>query len=248
MKTFIISAAKGTARFFAVMLLYFGAWQLISMAVGSSLLLPSPVQTVGRMLELLSQGAVWGTIFSTLLRIVAGFFIGAAIGILLGTVTANSRIAAWLLTPVRTIIKSAPVSSFILILLVMTASDAIPVIISALMVTPILWAGTETGIKQLDPGLKEVARIYFSPAGGLLHITVPQLSEGLFAAGATGWGLAWKAAIAAEILAIPMNAVGSQMYFAKLYLESVDLFAWTMIIVLLSIITEQALLLVGRKR
>lgn len=248
MKTFTISATKSILKWFAVILLYIGVWQLLALIIGKSLILPAPWETLLRIVELLGIGDSWVTIGNTMLRIVLGFAIGFVAGVLLGTATANSKVASWLLSPIRTIIKSTPVTSFILVLLVMLQSAEVPVIISAIMVIPIIWASVETGILQLDSGLCEVGRIYLSPIKRLVYINIPQLAPSIVSAATTAWGFAWKAAIAAEILAFPIHSIGRELYLSKLYLETTDLFAWTAVIVVLSVITEQALKMLARRR
>ena len=51
-------------------------------------------------------------------------------------------------------------------------------------------------------------------------------------------GLAWKAGIAAEVLGVPKMAIGTEIYQSKIYLETVDLFAWTVVVVLMSMLIE----------
>lgn len=57
-----------------------------------------------------------------------------------------------------------------------------------------------------------------------------------------GLGLCWKAGVAAEVIGIPDNSIGEQLYQAKVYLNTPDLFAWTIVIVLLSFAFEKLFL------
>ena len=54
-------------------------------------------------------------------------------------------------------------------------------------------------------------------------------------------GLAWKAGVAAEIIAMPKGTIGTEIGNAKQYLETADLFAWTLTVILLSFLIEFAL-------
>ena len=51
--------------------------------------------------------------------------------------------------------------------------------------------------------------------------------------------MAWKAGIAAEVICSPKGTIGSELYNAKIYLESEDMFAWTLTVIILSIIIEK---------
>ena len=55
-------------------------------------------------------------------------------------------------------------------------------------------------------------------------------------------GLCWKAGIAAEVIGIPKNSIGEHLYNAKVYLDTPDLFAWTLVIVIVSLVFEKLFL------
>ena len=54
-------------------------------------------------------------------------------------------------------------------------------------------------------------------------------------------GLSWKAGIAAEVICSPKNTIGAGISDAKVYLESPQLFAWTITVVVMSVILEKIL-------
>ena len=54
--------------------------------------------------------------------------------------------------------------------------------------------------------------------------------------------MAWKSGIAAEIIGVVGGSIGGALYSSKIYFETCDLFAWTVIIVILSVLTEKAFL------
>ena len=55
--------------------------------------------------------------------------------------------------------------------------------------------------------------------------------------------MAWKAGVAAEIIGMPKGSVGQMLYMSKIYLDTDDLLAWTVIIVVLSVIFEKLVVL-----
>jgi NitT/TauT family transport system permease protein len=57
-----------------------------------------------------------------------------------------------------------------------------------------------------------------------------------------GLGLCWKAGVAAEVIGLPAGSVGEQLYNAKVYYMMPDLFAWTAVIVLVSVVFERLFL------
>ena len=56
-------------------------------------------------------------------------------------------------------------------------------------------------------------------------------------------GMSWKAGVAAEVIGIPTGSIGEQLQQAKIYLNTPDLFAWTLVIVLVSLVFEKVFLI-----
>ena len=54
--------------------------------------------------------------------------------------------------------------------------------------------------------------------------------------------MCFKSGVAAEVIAVTSHSIGGMLYDAKVYLEISDLFAWTLIIVILSLCFEKAFL------
>ena len=246
-----MSILRKIAKVCVPIAVYLVIWQLLSMLVGSSLLLPSPIEMLRAMLRILGTSDGWRSIGTTVLRIVAGFLTGCCIGILLAMLTAHSKAALWLLGPLRTIIKTTPITSFALILLISVVSGLVPVAVAAIVVVPMIWRTTEESILTLDEKLKEMSRIFLTPWKRLRYVTLPQILPQFFATASTAFGFAWKAVVTAEILALPRFGIGNNMYLDKLYLDYADLFAWTVLVILLSVLLEsvfRALLKSAQKR
>lgn len=55
-------------------------------------------------------------------------------------------------------------------------------------------------------------------------------------------GLCWKSGIAAEVIGTPSGSIGEHLQQAKIYLDMPDLFAWTLVIVLVSLAFERTVL------
>ncbi len=221
---------------------WLGVWQLLALWVGQPLLLPTPWETAVRLGKLVPTWAFWKTCLTTLGRV----FLGASLGSLVGTITAalSARFAwvDWLTAPVMKVVRATPVASFIVLIWLWCTSTWVPVVISALMSAPVVWAATAQGISATDPRLLELASAYrFSGWKTVRLVYLPSVRPALAAGCKTAMGLAWKAGVAAEALCRPRWAMGTQVWGAKLYLETADLFAWTAAVVVLSFAVEKGL-------
>ncbi len=220
--------------------LWLGVWQLLALRVGQSLLLPGPWQVLVRLTELARTGDFWATAVTSLGRVFLGGALGAALGVAVAALSAWKAPVGWVLGPVMKIVRATPVASFILLIWLWCASAWVPVVIAALMSAPVVWAATLQGIESADPKLLEMARAYrFSGGRTLRLVYVPSARSAVAAGCRTAMGLAWKAGVAAEALSRPRMALGTQVYNAKVYLETADLFAWTATVVALSFLLER---------
>ena len=215
-------------------------WQLCAWRVGTQLLLPAPAAVARRLGELAVTGEFWAVTALSLGRVALGLLWGAAAGMLLAGATCAWRWADAVLSPAIRVVRAAPVASFILLVQLWIRRDLVPVLISGLMVLPVVWAGVSQGIRECDRKLLELARVYrFSRGRTLRLVLLPSVRPCLLSALTTSMGLAWKSGVAAEALCWPRLAIGTQIYSTKLYLETADLFAWTLVAVALSLTLER---------
>ncbi|HBT16951.1 MAG TPA: ABC transporter permease, partial [Firmicutes bacterium] len=61
-------------------------------------------------------------------------------------------------------------------------------------------------------------------------------------------GLTWKVMIAAEVFANPKMGIGTQMDTARVFLQTPEVFAWTIVVVTIGLCFDQLLNLIIRKQ
>lgn len=218
---------------------WLGVWQLAAMAVDLELLLPSPVQVWTSLTALAGTDTFWLSALFTLARVFAGLLGGTVLGGLLAFATHFSPSASLLLAPAIRVVRATPVVSFILLVYLWVSRANIPGVIAAMMVLPVVWGGLTAGLDGVDPQLLELARAYrFSRWKTLRLIYLPSLRPHFVSSFLTAFGLAWKSGVAAEVICPPKLAIGSRIQQARLALETADLFAWTLVIIVLSLALE----------
>ena len=123
----------------------------------------------------------------------------------------------------------------------MMSGNALSVFIGFLMVMPILWQNTLDGYAAIDKNLSEVADIFeFSQAKRFRLLVFPTLKNFIVPGIITASGLAWKAEIAAEIIAYTKNSIGQGINDAKYNMDTPTVFAWTLVVICFSIILEKS--------
>ena len=229
----------------AVAAFWVGIWYLLYFIVDNSLLFPSMHQVVIRLVQLAKTYEFYQIILKSVLRIFIGLIASIVLGILIAIPTARFKTLHSLISPLMTILKATPIASFIILLLLWIGRDIAPAIISVCVVLPIVWTGVETGILQMDKKLIDMSKAYnMSTLQKIKYIYIPQISPYFISSIKSSIGLAWKAGIAAEVLALPIVSIGKQIYESKLYLETVDLFAWTLVAVVISVLIERLVITV----
>lgn len=220
-------------------LFWLGIWQIASMIVGKELILPGPLSVLKALGQLVIQGNYWLSILQTMLRIMLGYCLGVISGCLLALACCSSKTIDTLLSPIVRMVRATPVASFIILAMLWMSKGGVPVLMSALMVTPVVWGNLIEGYRSRDMKLSEMASSYHLGKWKTLRfVLVPSLMPALKAACLTALGLAWKSGIAAEVLSQPKKAIGTNIYYSKVYLETPELFAWTASVIALSFALE----------
>lgn len=244
-----IKKAAGTiGKKAAVAAFWLFIWEIIYLVVQKEILIVSPFTTLMTIVRLVRTAAFWQTALSSLLHIMSGFFVGLLIGVALAVLCAASAFFKELFKPLIAIARATPVASFILLALVWMKTGTVPGFIAALMVFPIIFGNVYEGIRNVDDKLLEMAKSYkVSTKRVFLHIFLPGVFPYFIAGTTTGLGLAWKAGIAAEVLSVPAGSIGQMLHDAKIYIETADLFAWTVVVILLSMILEYLVVLLIKR-
>ena len=238
---------RAIVRKFLVAFFWLAVWELVCIIVRQEILIVSPVRVFQRLLELGMTADFWLTTFHSMLRILYGFLIAVGAGTLLAVLTHVSGIAYDLAHPILSIVKATPVASFIILALVWIKTPGVPVFTAFLMVVPVVWQNVTNGILKTDKKLLQMADSYqFGKWKTVVKVYIPSVMPFFMAACTTGMGLAWKAGIAAEVLAASRFSIGGQIYNAKIYIETADLFAWTAVVILMSVILEKLMVLIMR--
>lgn len=227
---------------------WLAVWALAAKALDQQILLVSPARAVSRLLELMRTAAFYHSLVFSLSRILLGFLGALAAGTLLAALSHRFSLLKALAAPLMSAVKSTPVASIIILALIWIRSSNLSVFTSFLMGLPVFYTNVLKGLESADPRLLEMAYVFEVPLPGRIRaIYVPAAYPFFLGAVSSSFGMCWKAGVAAEVIGIPTGSVGEALYRAKVYLNTPDLFAWTIAIMLISVLLEQGILLVIRK-
>lgn len=220
-----------------------GSMLLARKLPNAHLLLPSPLSALRCLGEMACTGGFWRAIGWSAVRIFGGFFAACLAASALAVPAYRFRAVREFLAPAVAAIKAVPVASFIILALVWLNSRQLSFFISFLMVFPPIYLGVLTGIGQTDRQLLEMAKVYRVPFfRQVRYLYLPAIAPHFRSAVSLGLGLCWKAGIAAEVIGLPDGSLGEKLYMAKVYFMTPELFAWTAVIVGVSVVFEKLFL------
>jgi len=215
-------------------------WQAAALAVDSSALLAAPLDVFAALSSLVVEVDFWQSVWFSLWRIVAGFLLAFILGSTLAVLSGTFHIVEVLLWPYLALIKATPVVSFIILCFIWLDSKSLSVCISFLMVMPVVYSNVLSSMRARDKNMAEMAKVFAMPRlTELIYIDLPQMKPYILSACSTGMGLAWKSGISAEVIGISGGSIGERLYQAKIYVSSSELFAWTITLVLCSVLLEK---------
>lgn len=234
---------KKKRRQYCILAFWIAVWFVLAAVVDNQILLATPLETFWALVSRLSKGSFYLAVGRSLLRIGTGFLAGFAAALLLAMGSRRFPLLEDVLAPVLNLMKAIPVASFVVLLLIWWGSSFLSVAICFLVVLPNIYISTLEGLKSTDWRLLEMAEVFrLTFWSRFFYIYRPALKPFLYSSLKISLGMCWKSGIAAEVIGTPDNSIGEQMYLSKIYLDTAGVFAWTAVIVLLSVLFEKVFL------
>ena len=231
-----------------ILLFWLAVWQAAAVWTDNQILLTGPLQVLDAFAENIMRPDFLTIVLHSSARIGLGFFLAFFAGAALGAVSCRFPLLEEVLAPVVSALKSIPVASFVVLLLIWFGSGRLSFFISFLIVFPNVYVNTAAGLRSTDAKLLEMARVFGMGSGKkFLYLYRPALAPYLDSCLKVSLGMSWKSGVAAEIIGLPESSLGERLYMSKIYLDTAGLFAWTMTIVLVSFLFEKAVLWLFRR-
>jgi len=217
-------------------------WSGAAALLGKEIILPTPAATLRRLVQLMGTGQFWPHLAATLSRGLAAFALSYLAGLSVGLLSGINRNFRTFFHLWLTVIRSTPTMSLILLALIWFRAETVTLFVTFLVVFPLVTQNVSEGISQINPELKEMARLYQVPFPAILRrMYLPAILPYLATGAASGLGLTWKVIIAAEVLAYPRLGIGARMDTARSYLETAEVFAWTVVVIGISLFFDRIL-------
>lgn len=226
-----------------IILFWLCVWQFAAAMMHNDILLVGPIQVGAALLGNMAEADFLRIVFYSAGRIGLGFFAALFCGLLFGALSYRYILLEEFLSPLMAVLKSIPVASFVVLLLIWYGSSFLSFFISFLIVFPNVYVNTIAGLKSADRQLLEMADVF--GVGGwnrFWFLYRPALMPYLRSSLKIALGMSWKSGVAAEVIGMPGYSLGERLYMSKIYLDTAGLFAWTLLVIFLSFLFEKAVL------
>lgn len=235
---------KNPAKTALIVLFWLVTWEIADRVINNRIILSGPIHIVQALVAQAGEADFWMICGASFLRIAVGFILSFAVGFLLALVCHRFQIIRDFLEPIIVMLKTVPMISFVIMLLIWVGNQALTVYLSFLIVLPIIYTNTLQGLETVNPEMLEMAKIFhLAPWKKFLYVYRPAFMPFVRSGCRLALGMSWKSGIMAEVIGTPKPSIGREMYAAKSYLQTADLFAWTVVVVILSVVFEKVFML-----
>ncbi len=234
------SGARRFARKAGIIAFWLAIWQLLDVTIDNRLVLAGPIRVAQALVEQIGQPDFWVICGASFGRIALGFLLSFVVGFLLALVSCRHRLFRDFVDPIISLLRTIPVASFIILLLIWVGNQALTVFLAFFIVLPLIYTNMVTGFESVDRQMLEMARVYgLSRWRTFLYIYRPAFMPFLMSSTKISLGMTWKSGIMAEVLATPKPSIGKEMATARTFLDTPDLLAWTVVVMVLSFLFEK---------
>ena len=214
-------------------------WNILYKITDMDYGVPSIIETFKSLVRIVSENTFAETVLIAFIRVLVGLLIGTFLGVLLAVICHWFSVINAILSPIISIMKTTPIACIIVLLWIIFTPNQVTVFVVFLMVMPIVWQNSIDAFLSIDKDLVEVSEVFeFSKTKKIKLLILPSLLHYIIPAIITSIGLAWKAEIAAEI--ITSSNIGKLIHkYKAIEFDMAPVFAWTIIIVVISLIFEK---------
>lgn len=222
----------------SVLIIVFMWWGL-ALKIDTPYILPKPEVVLTKLFEILMSQSFYQVMLGTITHVFQGFIIALTLGILTGLAAGKFKLIDTFVYPWVLVLRTTPVMSFILYLLLFVPTNWVSVWVSVFIVYPMIHVSVLEGYRQVDPKLIEMANLHGVPIETQLKkVYLPSILPFLMSAAVTGMGVNIKAVITAEAMSLPEFSIGTALFNARNYLETETILAWTLIIIAMAVVMD----------
>ncbi len=226
----------------ASIFLFMALWEAGYMMYGE-LVLPSPLMTLSRLLEMVTADGIAEDALITLQRAVWGVLLSVLLGSVLGMSAGLFVTASVMSRPIITILTGMPPIAWIVLAMIWFGMGDQTVVFTVVVACfPIVFVGALQGTRTLEGHLSEMADSFHTPRWmRFTDIYLPHVFSYVFPAWMAALGMSWKIVVMAELLSAN-DGLGAALAVARSHLDTAGALALVVMLVGSLLIIEYLLM------
>lgn len=224
-------------------------WQAaVSSGLVSPTVLPGPIQIAQTFIELIVGGELYGHLQISVLRAVAGFLLGAGIGLGLGFFVGFSKRTESYVDPTMQMLRTIPSLAVTPLFILWFGFDELSkVLLIAFASFFPVYVNTYNGIRSVDSKLFEVAQVLqFSKWKQLTKLILPASLSHILVGMRLSIGTAWLSLVVAELMGSSAG-VGYMIMDARQFSQTDKVFVGIIIFGVVGKVTDSLVRLLERR-
>ncbi|MBN1052786.1 ABC transporter permease subunit [Clostridium botulinum] len=230
---------KNRVYILASCLFFLIVWQVLAVIINNDIYLPNIQQVITEMIKIISKNDFNLIFISSVYRSVLCYILAIILAIILGVLTFMYPFFKFLLAPINSFAKTIPTMVLVVLVLVWFNKDKTPFIVGFAITFPILYEGIVGSLNSIDKKIIDMMDIYeISLIEKIKNIYAPIIKFHLASIFVSTFSLAFKVVIAGEVHGQPRYGIGSAIQLEKVNFNTSGIFAWIVLIAILSLAFE----------
>lgn len=220
-------------------LLFIIVWQCCALYVDNEIYIPRLELIVIQIKEIVVSSNFLKAVLSSFYRSILSYVFALIIALILGVFSAICPFFRYMMVPINSLAKTIPTMVLVVLALVWFNKDIAPFIVGFAIIFPILYEGIRNNIMNIDPKIIEMTKIYeVSLVDKITKIYFPIIKFYFISIFVSTFSLTFKVVIAGEVHGQPKYGIGSEIQVEKMNFNTSGIFAWIIIIAVISIVLE----------
>jgi NitT/TauT family transport system permease protein len=237
MKRFMQNSPKFLSIFFFLII-----WEGVALYIDNSLLFPRVSEIFLSLKNLVASGDFILILWNTLSRFFISIVFSLILAIIFSVASYRYEVISFLLFPFIIFLRAVPTIAIIIVVLIWSSVEKVPIVVGMLILFPILYESILGGIKNVDKNLLKMSKVFKVPTKKVVRdIYIPSIYYSISSNIPSYIGLTFKVIIAGEVLSQESLSIGGEIFINKIYLESSNIFAWIIVVIVLNYFLEKGL-------
>lgn len=214
-------------------------WQLVACKINNDIYIPKLQEVYNSLVQIVTGKDFVKTVLSSFYRSLVSFSVALLLATIIGVLSSLYPFINNLLKPLNSIGKTIPTLVLVVLALIWFNKNSAPFVVGTAIVFPILYDGIVNTLTKKDKKIEEMLEIYEVPVKKRISkVYIPNIIFYILKVLVPSLSLAFKVVIAGEVHGQPKYGIGTAVQLEKMNFNTPGIFAWIVIIAIISILFE----------